>query len=234
MKRIFACKLYKSLPISRRDHVKAAISNPINSELVSQLKEYLDDDYQEIIDNEIRRREQEKELEDNKDRDGAEVDTPEYEKDSNSPRSTSSLPHKPSGGGLADKFSSLFEDEEDGESSEVDEPSDFDSLDSDVSVDDSIEESTDIVGVEDVDSEESISIDDMCSQLVEKLNSDTSTAGIVRSSCRGDEIWLYYSDSINLNVVMSSVIESAVAMFPSLEFNRLARTDNAIVFQHNS
>ena len=236
MKRILASRLYKSLPSSRQNHIKAAISNPINAELVSQLKEYLDDDYQEIVDNEVRRQKQEK---DAKSDESAELDNEEGTESGDSSGSASRLLHKPSGGRLADKFNSLFEEDED--SSGGAESSDVDSFDTNIDVDDSVdelddnvEESTDIEGVEDLTHSEGINADDMSSQIVENLNSDPSTSGIVRSACKGDEIWIYYSDSINLNTVMSSVIESVVTMFPSLEFNRLARTDNAIVFQHIS
>ena len=134
MKRIFASRLYKSLPSSRQNHIKAAISNPINAELVSQLKEYLDDDYQEIVNNEVRRQKQEKDAK----RDEAdELDNDEGTESSDSSGSASRLPHKPSSGRLADKFNSLFEEDEDPSGGA--EPSGVDSFDTDVDVDDSID-----------------------------------------------------------------------------------------------
>lgn len=63
------------------------------------------------------------------------------------------------------------------------------------------------------------------------LNSREDTAGVNRISEKDDEIWIYYSDDINLNNVMTDVIEfMIVSGYTWLEFNRLARTDNAIVF----
>ena len=47
-----------------------------------------------------------------------------------------------------------------------------------------------------------------------------------------EELFLlvYYEDSINLNKVMASAIETLNNLDYGLEFNRLARSDNAIVF----
>ena len=45
------------------------------------------------------------------------------------------------------------------------------------------------------------------------------------------ELWIHYNDSINLNNVMEPVIAVLnAANYFKLDFNRLARTENAIVF----
>ena len=44
MKAIYASKLYKTS--TRKNKIHAAIQNPVNAELVSQLAKYLDEEYQ--------------------------------------------------------------------------------------------------------------------------------------------------------------------------------------------
>lgn len=63
------------------------------------------------------------------------------------------------------------------------------------------------------------------------LNAREDTTGVNRILVKGDELWIYYEDSVNLNNVMGTAIEVLnAAPYPWLEFNRLARSDNAIVF----
>ena len=64
------------------------------------------------------------------------------------------------------------------------------------------------------------------------LNANSSTSGVSRVSVRDDkELWVYYNDNVNLNDVMVNVIESVNASgYSYLEFNRLARSENAVVF----
>jgi len=63
------------------------------------------------------------------------------------------------------------------------------------------------------------------------LNSRAETAGVIRIAEKENEIWIYYNDDINLNDVMVDVIECITALDTQpLEFNRLARSDNAVVF----
>jgi hypothetical protein len=62
------------------------------------------------------------------------------------------------------------------------------------------------------------------------LNNNAETKGVSRASIKDDELWVYYEDSINLNKVMANAIEILNSLDYGLEFNRLARSDNAIVF----
>ena len=63
------------------------------------------------------------------------------------------------------------------------------------------------------------------------LNAREDTAGCVRVQVKGEELWMFYNDKINLNNLMEDVISLMNASgYTYLEFNRLARTDNAIVF----
>lgn len=65
------------------------------------------------------------------------------------------------------------------------------------------------------------------------LNSREDTAGVLRVRVKKDpcELWIYYEDKVNLNNTMPAVIEVLNGTaYTYLEFSRLARSDNAIVF----
>lgn len=63
------------------------------------------------------------------------------------------------------------------------------------------------------------------------LNSRAETAGVNRIGEKENELWIYYNDDVNLNDIMVDVIEYlTTGDYQQLEFNRLARSDNAIVF----
>lgn len=63
------------------------------------------------------------------------------------------------------------------------------------------------------------------------LNSSSDTDGVIRVLKQADELWIYYQDSVNLNNIMNAIIELLNASeYTYLKFNRLARSDNAIVF----
>ena len=64
------------------------------------------------------------------------------------------------------------------------------------------------------------------------LNSKDDTCGVIRiSENQPNEAWIYYNDSTNLNDVMVPVIEQLNRPgYTYLSFNRLARSENAIVF----
>lgn len=65
------------------------------------------------------------------------------------------------------------------------------------------------------------------------LNAREDTAGVLRVRVKKDpcELWIYYEDKVNLNNTMPAVIEVLNGTaYTYLEFSRLARSDNAIVF----
>ena len=64
------------------------------------------------------------------------------------------------------------------------------------------------------------------------LNAKDNTSGVSRVGVKDNkEVWVYYNDNVNLNDVMVPVIEQMNASgYTYLEFNRLARSDNAVVF----
>lgn len=79
-----------------------------------------------------------------------------------------------------------------------------------------------------------VTLNGLAGEIKGTLNAREITQGVMRVSIKNDEMWVYYNDDINLNNVMSPVIELLnAANYHYLIFNRLARTDNAIVFTIN-
>lgn len=76
--------------------------------------------------------------------------------------------------------------------------------------------------------------DDMNNQVESikgTLNSQQLTCGVTRVAVKNDEVWCYYNYSVNLNEVMVKAIDLvSKAGYSYLEFNRLDRSYNAIVF----
>lgn len=228
MKSIFACKLYKASP--RKEKIRCAIENPVNMELVTQLSEYLDDEYRTP------------DLSDTTDS----MSIHEGQVSPGSPSSSGSsgdfggMANIPLGGDSPSSEGSSSSDDIDLEDDEI-QPDDVDSLE-DVT-DDLVEEEIvdDAIGDEDgaIESSESIDVkvtSGLSSEVVEQLkgtlNTRQDTRGVNRVLIKDTELWIYYEDSINLNNVMGPAIELLNASsYTYLEFNRLARSANAIVFQ---
>lgn len=239
MKAIFASKLYKAS--SHKDKIKAALKDPINKELVQQLSEYLDEP--EMA---------------NGAPDDVEVNGKHGKVDAPSPKDRTISRGGPSGGSaamkadhLADLEQRLSGGEPEGDSEEFN-PEDQEGG----QVEDIPEEE---VPVEEVPVEEEANEPEkaettsstkikksvfagkhiereVLSQAVEEikgtLNARADTAGVNRAMVKENELWIYYNDDINLNNVMGPVIELLnAANYYYLEFNRLARSDNAIVLQ---
>lgn len=220
---IFACKVYKSS--NRKDKIKAAIQNPINSELVEQLRSYLDDEYLTT-----QYFPQEKSTETKE----VEVDTK-----SESPERDSSMSRTDFGS----RSTSFNPGELDFENEEVDldtEESEVEDVDeSEPEEDSEIEESTK-VGGEPVKSATALYtspevdtnvLTSAIPQIKGTLNSREDTCGVDNIFVKDRELWIYYNDSVNLNNVMTIVIEILNSIgYYYLSFSRLARKDNAMVF----
>ena len=225
MKSIYASKLFISS--KRKDRITAALVNASNAELVQQLASSLDEEYQ--------RPDLLVEPDQGSSNEG-EVDNGGGPLDNDLPESFS-----PSGGGGAglssfDPDSDLVDFPEEGEFSEEGEvPSEGGEGEiedvSDESVQDvqeePVEESTRVNASTDVASK----IADNLTALKDGLNSVDSTAGTNRIVIKDNEVWIYYNDDVNLNSIMTDVIEYVAKVCEELEFNRLARSDNAIVFE---
>lgn len=230
LEKIYASKLFRAH--SNKAKIQAAIQNPVNSELVQQLREYLDDEYirPEYLEPETHKPEVEPSVE---------QESSEGEGAPSTPSAAPSTPHHssaPSPVSFDEPSAGEPEGEEplDEELSEVLEtpPSETEEVE--------VEESTKTAGKK---IEASISLNATEDQLQSifdvlkgTLNGREDTSGVCRILLKSDtsELWIHYNDDTNLNNVMESVIQVLNASgYTSLEFNRLARTQNAIVFTVN-
>lgn len=86
--------------------------------------------------------------------------------------------------------------------------------------------------VDDVESSESLeSAITSTEAIMAMLNENPRTSGATRTCTKGNETWIYYNDDTNMNDILTDVIQCLdVDGCSDLEFNRLARSDNAIVF----
>lgn len=213
MKAIYASKLYKSKSMSGRDNIKSAIEDPINSELLLQLAEYLDEEYQELLNTP----EPEDTKEDKVDDKDVEVEPSENFDISNLDTSST----------------------EDGkEINEIDESTNSEDIKEDESTNSSTKLdkssilSQTVLNPNCIVSE--INLKGLADELKGTLNMREDTSGVARIALKEAELWIYYNDNINLNTIMTQVIETlSAASYTYLQFNRLARTDNAIVFTVN-
>lgn len=223
---IFSSKLYRAHPDKARIH--AALENPINAELVQQLHEYLDDEYQNTA---VAQPETE---------DTGSTPTVDTGSDStgggSAPSSGGGGSRAPSGGSFGDiTFSDPGAPDDtgsdEGEGSDDagmdSEPTSMDDIQVSDGDDEDVESATKPTGRY-VKASSDIGLD----SLKGLLDANEDTAGVYRIGTVDNELWIYYNDSINLNNIMTPVIELLLAAgYSQLSFNRLARTNNAIVFE---
>ena len=221
---IYASKFYKAS--NRKDGIRASLDNPINKELVLQLREYIDVPEKEVSETKPDKSNVSVQKPDISDKsESSKSEAPAQDRFSNAPR----RPH------VADHhLSNMLKEEESGEPNiefkeeTISKPSDTETESSENA--EPVEESVD-VSMESVNSSEDIST--QTDSIMGLLNASDDTTGVRRCSVKSDnkELWIYYNDSINLNNVMEPVISLLNASdYSYLDFNRLARTDNAIVF----
>ena len=209
---IYSCKMYKNS--KNKDQIVATLQDPTNAELVVQLQSYLDPQY---------RKKKPNKHDDNIPDDQSKVhdsgvDGPDLVDPVS--KSTHSSSHS------AASFSENHVDDlstDPGYESSIDEPEDpADDVAQEPNNDDvtsSISASTSV---------ETLQPD----SIKGLLNASNDTSGVNRILVKGEELWVYYEDKKNLNNIMGPAIELLnSANYTCLEFNRLARTDNAIVFQ---
>lgn len=216
------------------------MKNPLNAPLVKQLEEYLDDKYIDIID-----------FEHSKDA------VPDNSNDSVADNSSvEQIPGGPDStpGSSGQSSSNNFGDGSDSSISDkvVDEIKD-DAADDILDSDDSSESTGD--DLDNANSSTSVSSNSLSGlsyvnkssilsnasydaklqlsplEVAGILNSNSDTAGVMRTSVNDNEFWIYYNDKLNLNNVMGpAIVLLDSSSHSQLRFNRLARSDNAIVF----
>jgi len=207
MEAVFSSKLYKLS--KRKDKIASAIGNPLNTELVLQLKEYLDEP--ELVKEPVKKVENRSEplvIPESSDkgfippREPRRIPdhAPEIMREEFREEKTEQIPEEPA------------VEEQNAETEEV--------------VEESVTAAVEVIDV-------------CCKELATDvnlikgtLNSRDDTKGVSRIFIKNDELWIYYQDKVNLNSVMEPVIYLLNASgYNHLEFNRLARTENAIVFE---
>lgn len=233
LKRIYASKLY--LTSNRKDRINAAIGDAKNTELVQQLSDYLDDPDKEKLDKIIEEKAAAKEAEEAKEapeapEEGATPDIPD-ERNVFSPSYSGGGSFNPPSGDFDDFGSEPGGDIPDAEPSEApDEPPV-------PAPDEAVEESTAIYGEVKADTDVGDILVDIAGEAATikgTLNGKAETAGVQRISVDEKELWIYYEDDVNTRDIMVDVIEALNASaYTYLAFNRLARSNNAIVFDIN-
>ena len=229
---IFASKMYKAS--KHKDKIKAALANPINTELVLQLNEYLNEDDLEDIQNDIDKAssdDESKEVDKSAESGSSNEESDEKIRPSvHSAKPSASAP-APSGPDhhLSEEVAKM---EEDRDAELNPEKKTFDVQRQEAPVDDDVAESTNVAGSAitikaSLEGRPMISTD----ALIGTLNAREDTCGVCRAVIKDSEIWVHYNDSVNLNNVMEPAIALLNASnYGYLNFNRLARTENAIVF----
>ena len=226
IKAIYSCKLYKAS--SRKDRIQAALAASGNMALVTQLAESLDEEYKtpENLGKAAPKADSKPEDADNlfvdedidPEKDLMTVDDLAGSLHSSggshhSTPSPSSAPSKPEGG--------EGEPKPDTDTSDLMPESPANEKPAEPKAEPA-EASTKIESAKALD----------LAVLKGSLNNVKETAGVARVAEKENEVWIYYNDDVNLNNIMTDVIESIANMgYTYLEFNRLARSDNAIVFQ---
>lgn len=220
---IYSSKLYRAS--KRKDKIAAAFDASASSELVMQLTSYLDKDYQDLATPEPDTASSKDEPEDAAE--PADVDT-ESEDELDEPNY--SIP-KSLHADLGDDFNPVDNlytiDDEDESVPESNDAAPSSESEPAPAKEEPVEESTKIVA--------SVNILDEIDVIKGSLNGQEDTCGVTRIQMKENEVWIYYKDDINLNNIMINVIEFFNASGRTyLEFNRLARSDNAIVFVINN
>lgn len=210
LKIIYSSKLYKAS--SRKDKIRANINDPINVELVQQIADYVDANEPKQLDTKVN--EPSESVVKRSDHPAPNRGADKINHSSESDVSPSD-DIEPMPGLIADDETISDEPQpaqpEDESAEEINE--------SEKLTDDTVQ------GVEGICS----SID--INQIKDELNDSPLTEGVIRVANKAREIWVYFNDNTNLNDIMVNVIDSIFSRYGAqLEFNRLARSENAMVF----
>lgn len=233
--KIYNSKLY--LTSNRKDKIHAAMEDPINVELVQQISDYLDDDSKKVLKQAIA---------DNEAKEAANAPASDTSEETNVFDGFTPSSHGGgSGGHSSGGFSGGAPADLGGDMPEgdlgVDMPSEdggaptSDAPDTEPVADEPVEENTavtqeEVISAEDINAEEETAV--LQSGIIKKLLNDQEDAqGVVRVDIDDKDVWIYYDDKVNLNDVLDNVISIIKSNgYDMLKFSRLARTDNAVVF----
>ena len=199
-KAIFSSKMF--LASKNQDKIRAAFTDNANIELIEQLDEYIGDEYIALLKPEKQKDEK--------------SDTTQTK----SEQKSSGTPIKPS---LREEYTDLEDDfVDDAElNSDSEKPMNTDNSTETVENSTAIKSATTVIPV---------SYEDAVTEIKGILNANSSTAGVSRVQKKDDEVWIYYKDNVNLNNIMDNVIDAMTNGYLWMIFNRLARSENAMVF----
>lgn len=215
---IYNSKLYRTS--KRKSAIVAAANNPVNTELITQLADALSPVYQKeeyLVDKETEKAKAEAAKAREAEEHAVETEESEVDDEKSAPAS------KPSSH-ITDSFRKAEKHEKEAAEAEGGEaPAEPKDVDNSTTTSGQSITATRILTKD---------MKEVVDQIKGLLNLQDTTAGVNRILVKESELWIYYNDSINLNNVMANVIEALnAAGYAYLEFNRLARSDNAIVFQ---
>ena len=232
--KIYNSKLY--LTSSRKDKIHAAMEDPINLELVQQISDYLDDDSKKVLKQAIA---------DNEAKEAANAPASDTSEETNVFDGFTPSSHGGGGGYSSGGFSGGTPADLGGDMPEGDLGGDMpsedggvptsDAPDTEPVADEPVEENTavtqeEVISAKDINAEDETAV--LQSGIIKKLLNDQEDAqGVVRVDIDEKNVWIYYDDQVNLNDVLDNVISIIKSNgYDMLKFSRLARTDNAVVF----
>lgn len=232
---ILSSKLYITSSVVAKKRIHAALSDPLNAELVAQFARDLDPEYQtkeNLIPEDKLEAEQAK-ADQNENEDtrttGEESTEDTIDKPERSDRHASSAPSPMSSPSVSD--APIAKESEETSAPEPAKPVE----------DSSVEESVKVSQTQKVMAtsfpRDSFPTDmkQKCDNVKAILNMNSATAGVdrVEIKFKDNEFWIYYSDEINLNNVMAPVVELLNQFgYTEYSFNRLGRKYNAVIFDY--
>lgn len=72
--------------------------------------------------------------------------------------------------------------------------------------------------------------DDVSDEPLSNIVDMSDIDGVSRIETKGAELWVYIDDSLSPDSIMQNIIDAVSRLDPSMKFNRLARSYNAVVF----
>lgn len=224
LERIYASKMFRSS--KNKDHIRAAVSNPVNAELVKQLSSYLD------------LPEKDDENENKVTEDVKEVNTKDTSEETSEEVNVDVKPEHKISDHLSEPMPAERVDDKNRENSETESTEENTSNEETQEEKKTQEEDSDVaettsVSGQSIQASECIECEKAkdLSIVKDALNTREDTQGVTRTNVNNNELWIYFDDKKNLNDIMTNVIDYFIAAgYSYLEFNRLARSDNAMVF----
>lgn len=212
MNAILSCKLFRCS--DHQDRILTALSDPINQELVVQLNKYLSDSDNDVADPEV----------------NVPATTPDiYKKSSDSKPDRSESDRRDATPPDPHRLSKMLEEVPKEDLSPGSDPNGNTSKSEDVA--DTADAVDSVDGVTSIESTVDNSSADITDGVSDCIQSGQHSNDIRSVRFKDSEIWVYCKDTVNLNHIMDDIIDDVRRVYgDQLEFSRLARTENAIVF----